>query len=164
MGGSTLYWYSTTYTGRIIQKGKNKGQQEKDINRTFPVRRLHDKLLKTYYDVEESETLSRPSATVTQWLSMMDGLRKYKMSKPGGYCNKGKMLVCTDMGNTRVKVMDPSLWEVIKKEYAKLAELSHIMYERVVYLTAGRTLLWQWTSMSTSWANDRMMGLGFLIM
>jgi hypothetical protein len=84
MGDSTLFWSSTKYTGRILQKAKNNGKQENIINGPFVVRRLHDKLLKKYYDVEESETLSRPGATVTQWLSMMDGLRKYKMPKPWG--------------------------------------------------------------------------------
>jgi hypothetical protein len=49
--------------------------------------------------------------------------------------------------------MDPSLWEVIKREYAKLAELSRIMFERVVYLTVGRTELRCWANMSTKWAN-----------
>ena len=68
------------------------------------------------------------------------------------------MLVWIDMGNTWVKRMDPSLWEVIKKEYAKLAELSHIMYERVVYLTAGRIELRCWKNMSSAFANHYRVG------
>jgi hypothetical protein len=48
------------------------------------------------------------------------------------------------MGSTWVKLMDPSLWEVITKEYTQLAELSHNIYERVVYLTAGRIELRCW--------------------
>jgi hypothetical protein len=50
--------------------------------------------------------------------------------------------------------MDPNQWDVYKNEYTKLAELSSVMYERVVYLTSRRVELRHWTNMSDPWSND----------
>jgi hypothetical protein len=58
------------------------------------------------------------------------------------------------MGNFWVNKMDGPVWELRKKEYGEVAEIAAMMFERVVYLTAGRIELKYWKNISSSHAND----------
>ena len=92
-------------------------------------------------------------ADSTVWLRRLRGIRGRRVST-GKWSPRGRTLIWLDMGNFWVNKMDGPVWELRKKEYGEVAEIAAMMFERVVYLTAGRIELKYWKNISSSHAND----------
>jgi hypothetical protein len=147
MGDSTLFWYDTLYTNKKVRI-EGKLVDEKIVNKTFAVKHLVYHYGRKYYDLDTSE-----SSNSTVWLRRLRGLRVRRVST-GKWDPRGRILIWLDMGNSWVKKMDGPVWQMRKKEYGEIAEIAAMMFERVVYLTAGRTELQYWRNMSSDHAND----------